>query len=377
MSPNRSSGFSLVEILVGVAISLIGMVVMFQTMQNWEGRKRTTLSGSDAQVSGSIAMFNIERDIKMAGFGFGSAAEMGCTVKGYDATRASGAGAVIPDFGMIPVLITQGASGAPDTVTVLYGNGATAAAGLPFINSTATTKIANNADGLKPGDQFIAADSGGNCALFETITNPAGVGAIVTHVTGSYTNYQGATVNARYNKAGDGMGIGVGLGGVLYNMGTTPRLDVWRVAGGRLGVANILANETASDVAEGVVNFQAQYGFDRDIVGAAGYGFIAATVNAGGDAEWLPTATDATVPATAAEWRRVLAIRAALLVRSQQYEPLLNSPNPGWAGGNFVMMNLDGSAGTTNPNDATNWRRYRYRVYETVIPLRNVGWGAS
>lgn len=361
------------EILVGVVIALVGMIVMFQTMQNWEGRKRTTLSGSDAQVSGSIAMFSLERDIKMAGFGFGSAAEMGCTVKGYDEER-SGA---IPDFGLTPVLIAQGASGAPDTVTVLYGNGETAAAGLPFISSTVTTKIANNADGLKPGDLFIAADSAGHCALFETITNPPGVGATVTHVTGSYTNYKGVTGDARYNKSADGMGIGVGLGGMLYNMGVAPRLNVWQVSGGRLSVANILANETASDIAESVVNFQAQYGFDRSIPTAAGYGFIADTVNEDGNAEWLPTSTDATVPTTAADWRRVLAIRVAILVRSQQYEASsVTTTNPRWAGGAFVMTNLDGSV-DSDPDSANNWRRYRYRVYEAVIPLRNVGWGVS
>jgi type IV pilus assembly protein PilW len=26
---------------------------------------------------------------------------------------------------------------------------------------------------------------------------------------------------------------------------------------------------------------------------------------------------------------------------------------------------------------ANNWRHYRYRVYETVIPLRNMLWGSQ
>ena len=41
------------------------------------------------------------------------------------------------------------------------------------------------------------------------------------------------------------------------------------------------------------------------------------------------------------------------------------------------MTNVDGTAdgfGDANP-DPNNWRYYRYRVYERVIPLRNVLWG--
>ena len=41
------------------------------------------------------------------------------------------------------------------------------------------------------------------------------------------------------------------------------------------------------------------------------------------------------------------------------------------------MTHLDGSAGTTDPDTPDNWRRYRYRVYETVVFFRNVAWGAS
>ena len=38
---------------------------------------------------------------------------------------------------------------------------------------------------------------------------------------------------------------------------------------------------------------------------------------------------------------------------------------PAWTGGAFTM---------TNPADGTDWRFYRYRVYETIVPLRNMIW---
>ena len=115
-------GFTLVEVLVGMAVALIGMVMMVQAMQVWEGRKRTTATGSDAQVAGSIALFSLERDIKMAGYGFGNAVAMNCTVSAYDSTRAAPGTFTFP---MVPVLINDGAAGAPDTITVLYGSGTT------------------------------------------------------------------------------------------------------------------------------------------------------------------------------------------------------------------------------------------------------------
>ena len=41
------------------------------------------------------------------------------------------------------------------------------------------------------------------------------------------------------------------------------------------------------------------------------------------------------------------------------------------------MRNVDGTPDPSEtPNaDPNNWRYYRYRVYERVIPLRNMLWG--
>jgi type IV pilus assembly protein PilW len=70
-------------------------------------------------------------------------------------------------------------------------------------------------------------------------------------------------------------------------------------------------------------------------------------------------------------------VRVALLARSQQYEKLkVTTTAPSWTGGSFTMSDLGGTA-DTNPAGATNWRNYRYRVYEKTIPLRNVIWGTA
>ena len=68
----RERGMSLVEILVGVLIGLIGIVVIFQVLSVSENRKRTTVQGSDAQSAGAIALYTLQRDVQLGGYGFGA-----------------------------------------------------------------------------------------------------------------------------------------------------------------------------------------------------------------------------------------------------------------------------------------------------------------
>lgn len=383
--PLHSQGFTLVEVLVGMAVALIGMVMMFQSIQTWESRKRTTTAGSDAQISGSIAMFSLERDLKMAGYGFGNATAMNCIVSAYDSTRPAPS---TFNFPLVPVLITNGAAGAPDTITILYGSGDTMSLSQSFNNLSPLPTVDNNGfkransrTGLLPGDLMIAADSGNAvCGLFEITGNGNANGLTVDHGTGAYlnfTNNQNVTAqsalaadalarlqekflnnsgSARYN---DGTAKGVGSSGAIFNLGPFPQLNVWQITNRRfLTVNNTLTNQSAAtEVAEGIINLQAEYGVD-----ANGDGVIAA-------GEWGV--------APPANWQQLRALRVALLARSQQYEKTaVTTVAPTWAGGAFTMTNIDGTADTT-PGNANDWRHYRYRVYETVIPLRNLVWGMS
>lgn len=373
------TGFTLVEVLVGMVIALIGMVMMFQAMSVWDARKRTTSAGTDAQITGSIAMFSIERDLKMGGYGFGNSNAMGCTVSAHDNTRA---GAGLFSFIMAPVLITNGASGAPDTLTILYGSASTMSSAQSFTALSVGTMAMNTRIGMRVGDLVIAADAGNTvCGLFEVTANDNADAISVTLGAGAYTNYASnqnvsaqtalaagplALLQAKFlNNSGsvrfnNGTTQGVGSSGGAFNLGTGPALNIWQITNRRfLTVSNSLANQvTATEVAEGVVNLQAEYGLDGN-----NDGVIASS-------EWT-----ATTPANAATWAQLRAIRVALLARSQQYENTAVTPNaPTWAGGAFTMTDLNGAA-AANDDTPNDWRHYRYRVYGTVIPLRNMLWG--
>jgi type IV pilus assembly protein PilW len=369
----HARGVTLVEVLVGIAIGMIGVLIMFQVVSVWDARGRSSNATGDAQVAGSVGTFAIERDVRMAGLGFGTArtTSMGCQVQGFDT-----AAGVALNFRLRPVDIFNGdPTGQPDSVSVLYGNSAFFVSEQAFTASTATDKKAAHRHGFKQGDVVVVANDGpggpglATCMLVQ-VTDTSNVDGFTFVHAGPNTNYndfyKGNVQQSRYNPAG-GTGGTFTSTGWLYNLGPSPRYDTWSVdvANAALVYQDLIHSTPAFTVAEGVVDMKAQYGIDTD-----GNGQIS-------DAEWTK------VPP--ADWTMVRALRVALLVRSRNFEKPAASaadqsytaPNPQWSGGAFVMKNVDGTADTNPAGSPNNWRYYRYRVYEKVIPLRNMVWGTS
>ena len=373
----RSVGLSLIEILVGVAIGLIGIVAIFQAIAVWSKHTATTTSGGDAQVAGTLALFNLERDLKQAGHGFGRAVSqvMGCTVAATDTTPARAF-----NFGLRPVQIAASAGGAPDQISVLYGDSSFYVEEGSFTDATASTKKLRRRGGFKPGDLAVVAVNPGasaataSCQLIQ-ITDDSDVdGYTVAHTTAPFTSFYAASAAAAVSRFNSAAPPGATTG-TMYSLGPQPRFDVWSIQNNRVLVRTDLIHATpAMQIAEGVINLKAEYGVDSN-----GDGTISA-------AEWQTAAP--------ADWRQLLAIRVAVLVRSRQFE---RNPDAGAAsavkavtpsasnpyyfadpvGRKFLMTNVDGTADSLTDTDGVpnNWRYYRYRVYERVIPLRNMLWG--
>jgi type IV pilus assembly protein PilW len=369
-----------VEIMVGVLIGMIGIIVIFQMLATSEERKRSATAGSDVQVSGVIGLTSLERDVREAGYGFSSAAYdtgitpvMGCTVNAYDTGRPTPA----HTYRLTPIQIIQGAGAASDTIIVLRGSGGTFPAAHVFTESTDTSKKTRGRAGIFPRDILLVGRTTPtlDCMTVEITDVTDADGLTIRHNQGSYnyTNYlpDGSTSTssriARHNNAAPPINF---TAGYLFNLGNSPRRNIWTVQNGRLQVTNdLLYQDTNGDgtndpveVADNIVNLQAEYGIDANNNGRIESG------------EW--TTTD---PATTIAWANVLAVRIGLLVRSGQFErTTVTTTVPSWSGGQFVITNLDGSASSSTPADpADNWRHYRYRVYEAVVPLRNILWGSQ
>ncbi len=378
--PKRSGelGFSLIEIMVAALIGLIGSVIIFQVFAISENQKRTTTGGADAAQSGLLALFSIEREARMAGFGINYPPLLGCNVIGYDAGPP--VRNPMASFTLVAAEIIDGASGAPDTLKFVYGDSNFMVAPVRLnsaSNTGSTLHRVNLPFGFATGDLMVAGYSGSagtNCTLQQV----SGIGAVqeeIQHDDGTRYNLSTLAGQPNYpawsNTSQDG--------GVIYNLGAAPSVSYYEIPndqatwfGRQLTHYNLLTHAAADRTAvmDGIVQLQAEYGKDSGTDG---------TVDG-----W-----DNVAPATKEQWAQVLAIRVALLARSSEFDKSHCAANPQWAKGgvkpltNFVMRNADGTADTgaactpgsvpasPQPN---NWRHYRYRVFETVIPLRNHIW---
>jgi type IV pilus assembly protein PilW len=374
-------GLTLIEALVGLVIGLLGVLIISQVFAAFEGAKRTTTSGTDAVESGNIALYLLEREIRMAGYGMNTAALFGCTVEANDSTRA-GAAPNIP-FPLVPLRITQGAAGAPDTISLLYGNSDGYGSGAAFDLAGPTNLIALNRAGIFTGDLVIAAGPGTDtrlggtppggyaCELVEVTQLPTTSGQTdqVIFSNSSYTTPAGLTVTPTHNPPG-GLGVAFSASGTLLDLGPAPRGVTYSIAVSadgnhyQLQSSDLFVNQVAA-VADDVIDLQAQYGLDNGISNGT-LNHASYVADDGIVDEFVDTLPAVPV---AKDWSRVLAVRVALLARSKLKEKrdttntcTTTKTAPSWGGGTAFVMT------------ATDWGCYHYRVFETTVPLRNVIW---
>lgn len=367
-TPRSMLGMSLVEILVATAVGLIGVTMIMQVYAVAESQKRSTTGTSDAQIAGNIALFTMERDLRYAGFGMVTNAGnmLGCNTLAYDSGRPANQNF---SFEMAPVIITVGAGGSSDTIKIIYGNTFSVIEGAQFSGAGAVGADfpLKNAAGFRVGSRVVAYEAGKDCVLAEvTGFDPAAVNT-VQHAVGaaySYTDTTGAIVNAtaRLNPGG-GLGAAFSTSAKLYAVGRNPVVTTYLVQNDKLTTRTDLPYVAAQDpdgngvsdaeIGTGIIQIKAMYGKDTN-----------------GDR--IVDAWNTTKPTTAAEWMQVRAVKVAVLARSGLWEKTaVTGAAPGWknpatgAAIPFVMANLA---------DGTDWRNYRYRVYETTVPLRNLIW---
>lgn len=357
----RQTGFTLVELMVGIALALITTVIVAQVMWAAEGSRRTTTQGSDAQVNGALALYTLQRDLQMAGYGVVSNADvLGCEVRGqYGANAAR-------TFTLAPVIITAGgAANTSDSITVLR-SGSTRAA-LPVATTDSHTGTSSHFEvqstvGVANGDLMLAmpeSPSSTNwCTLFQVRTDSTHAisGTTIPHVS-----------------AGDSWNPGTSIMPSSYPAGTTLS-NVSRLVNRRYEVNAdsdlqsidlITADDvpTTATVASQIMLMKAYYGKDTNNDGVV-------------------DSYDQTTPTDNAGWRQVRTLRMAVVARSAQREKdEVTTSDPLWDVGQTVAVTGTADCGDSqcltlqvSAADDTEWRHYRYKVFDTVIPLRNMLW---
>lgn len=359
---------SLVELMVGMLIGLIGIVIITHIYLTNEEYKRSTTGAGTAQVNGAVALYTLERDVRMAGFGFNHSGALGCTCdtvanpncspvqyyhNGTYSSPPGASGGSLPPLVFAPVVISQGVN-APDTITLLYGDApermlpGSLSQSMPQPSSE--FKVDGTA-GFRIND-LVLVTQGSSCMLTQ-----------ITQVQASASHLQHNPGQSLWNPAGGGSLLpAFSSGALLFNLGN----PLWRTyavdttTGSRLQMSEVLTSATAGatpiDLVDDIVDLQAEYGRDANNDGVVASG------------EWTTT-----TPTTGAEWQQVIAVRLALLARSPNYvrppagaDCDATTAQPTWAGGNFAALDF----ATTTSED----RCYKYRVFETTVPLRNMIW---
>jgi type IV pilus assembly protein PilW len=372
----KERGFSLVEIMVGIAIGLLGVLIIMQVSVVFEGQKRTTTTGADAQSNGVSALYAIERDVRRAGYGMSVADVLGCTVRRYHG------GAEIANLSLTPAVITAGANGSADTIRLLASSKNSWS--LPNRVTVAhpqqgTELFLNTTLGIDAGDLLVAYEAGKpTCTLLQASSVPSG------NVKVLHQGLSGFPLNPP-----DGTSIfpagGYNVGALVLNMGTLVNHTYSLDGGGNLILSSFSSTANSADtraIASDIVNIKAQYGFDTRSAAAVLAGLQVDTWSA-----TMINADGAGAIGDAGDVARIGAVRIAVVARS----PLMEKKNadgacditiaeavgtraantPSWVGGVIdVSKNPDGSANA-------NWQCYRYKTFENIIPLRNILWGRT
>ncbi len=372
LKPHRSfvagagqHGVTLVELMVGMVIGLLAVLVISQTLLVSEGQRRTTASGSDAQVNGALSLYAIQRDIQTAGYGFTSSPEViGCPIS----VRFSGAAPTGFAGTLAPVFITPEASrpagSVGDSIRMLASSKASYSVPTrvipPGIAVNGLSVPVTASLGFSQGDlALVVANAVQPCWLFQVTAAPTSM-AIPRADNAAGWNTAGTPTQA------------YGDGSFLVNLGTL--VDNRYEINNRVLQLSSFDSSTPSvrvtrEIQADIINLRAYYGRDTSVA-------VDGTVDI----------YDTTTPTNNAGWLRVLTVRLIVVSRSGQYEKdIVTSANPTWdvgatpatAGsaacptGGSQCLTIDVGAGVAGDVEA---KHYRYKIFETIVPLRNMLW---
>ena len=335
VSRQRTLGFSLVELLVASAITLIGLLVITQVFAVYEGWKRTTIGVAQGQEGGLLGAFSIEQDLRHVGFGMISTSCSAITAYNSEADPQT---IKLSETGSSVSIGTDEGENKNNTITVLYSSS-------PYGNDVAKTQRAmakaseplyvDNGLAFSSGD-LILISSGSSCSILQVSGNP--VATVKTEKLVANVTSPGSAWELPHATTGDGAPWNppdeekyfpsYPVGASVHSLGQDVIAHRFYVQDGKLRMDERhpkTGSLTSYDLIPGVVGLRAQC---------------------------LPGACNDN-PA---------AVRFSLIVRSGNWEKDLVSP-ASIAFWPDETLSLDSEA-----------QHYRYRVFQTIVPLKNVIW---
>lgn len=405
----HQQGLTLVELLVAMVLGLVTTLIVAQVMINADSQNRRTTSGTDAQINGASALYLLSQNIQSAGYGLiGHSGDRGCPITWLGTPNASTNGALrlTPVEIIVPAAEAAKAVAERNVIIRTLSSGATGFA-TPRKLKAITLDVADgfimaSTLGLSANSVMMAARrdwSGSNawCVMFTAASVDATTGAVALDATELSSSDAALTPTGGYRDDTTSM----------TDLGAWPDLREYRLdaATGTLEMRRLdqATREWVTEVvARGIVRMVAYYGIDDNSDGRV-------------DRYTQTSPTDGSVG-----WGRVVNVRLAIVSRSEKVERsenvdgqttyATNAPlnwvvgatgaasaidgassctqDTGEDGGSVgsvqqcVSIGLGttpdgGAAGAAGADPADDWRNYRYKLFDTVIPLRNQVWSPT
>ena len=397
-----SRGFTLIELMVAMAIALIFSLAIFVTMATFESRRRTQISTTDLDQAGAVAMYQIDGWVRSAGTGFGQSATyaFGCPLYAAKSNQqilpwtssmtssmsTTAFASVNPGtsgvFRLAPVLIlpgqtTPGASNAvapgthsSDALVLMSGGTPLGSVPTLFTATAGTAALAlENTVAFTAADQVLLTDqqpaSDGSIAPC-MLTQAGNTGGASGSLTLSGTWYE-ATIDTVSVTGYSGTAAALVLGNV--GLGRPPSFQLVGVGDHNTLFTYDLLQTSGTALqaqAEGVFELHALYGVDTNADGLVDEWISPSDSSSA----YTLAALSAGTPAAAGLLKNIKAIRVGLIMRTSL--PEKEAVNSASTLTLFSDVSSASGASLALTRTLTGAElKYRYRTVESTIPVRN------
>ncbi len=362
----KEAGFSMIEVMLSITISLLSLVLLLNILQIFKRNTDQVNENAFNQIKNTNLISFMERDIRMAGYGFMPLEIIGCNVKRYYKKR-------IADLILQPIEIKDGENGAYDALRIMYSskNKPNIPAILIKELKASNTMLTNNSLEIKPNDFLVVHDKGSECSLLQVTSIDA------EKIRISFESEKSAWNSPTFTDVFPSNGYPINAS--LTNLGEVIDVTYSLNAMNQFEIINFVSSNnsvTKQIVHSDIVNFQAQYGFDaRD-------GEQVSPMVTKWSSKMLDINKDSIV-GNSADIKKILAIRIAVVSRNRNPELPQNgicstSSSPSWMAGNETSGELESThidvSKNTDKTEVPNWACYQYKVMQSVIPIKNLIW---
>jgi type IV pilus assembly protein PilW len=369
----RHQGFTLIELMVGSALGLLAILIITQALSASTIQNRQIAGSNDAQQAGTIVNYQIRSILRQAGSNLShSSNAWGCGLRAARGSETLLPGASWPaPFSALPgnlraapiaVLGASSGSHASDVLLVLGGSGSTAKVFSATLNTSDNEFIVENSNGVLPSDYLLMVSDtaiGADCYLFRTNSH-----FTVVNENGKLEDTPKAIPFDTGFMASHNL-TAMPENALLFNLGSAPKFFMFSVDPNKraLVLYDLMQNRNAGTagsavtLGENVFLLRVLYGVE-----SGSGGLIWQSPTASG---WTFSDLQAGTQIANGHLSQIKALRIALVMRATYPSSDLSPASI------HLFSSLADSLQQTIVLTSEE-RRYRYQIYETVVPLYNL-----